>query len=87
MTWGAARTTIDVPCTVDLEQTQDALRAYVNLEGIDVGPGDEVIIHDAPTTIAFGQQAIYERRATVRRAGAFQRAWAHSEGYLVVTEL
>lgn len=83
--WG--RETIEVPCTIDLEQSPDSLHAYVDLEGIEVGPGDEVLVHDAPTNIPFGQQAVYERHATVRRAGPLRRVWAHVEGYLELTEL
>jgi hypothetical protein len=76
-----------VPCTIDLEQSPDSLHAYVDLDGIVVGPGDEVIVHDAPTSIAFGEHSIIERTATVRRAGPLQRLWAHIEGYLELTEL
>ena len=82
----AERETI-VPCTIDLEQSPDSLHAYVDLDGIVVGPGDEVIVHDAPTSIPFGERAVLERTATVRRAGPVQRLWAHIEGYLELTEL
>ena len=78
---------IEVPCTVDLEQTPDSLHAYVDLEGADPGPGDEVIVHDAPVSIAFGERAIHRRTATLRRAGPLRRFWAHVEGYLELTEL
>ena len=81
------RGTLEVPCTIDIEQTPDSLHAYVDLQGYSVGPGDEVIIHDAPASIAFGERAIYKRLATVRRASAFQRFRAHIEGYLELTEL
>jgi hypothetical protein len=81
------RGTFEVPCTIDIEQTRDSLHAYVDLDGFDVGPGDEVIVHDAPSGIAFGERAILQRRATVRRASVFQRFWAHVEGYLELTEL
>ena len=85
--WVGTRGTVDVPCTIDLEQTPDSLHAYVDLQGIDVGPGDEVFVHDAPSGIAFGERAVVERRASVRRAGPLQRLWAHVEGYLELTEL
>ena len=84
---GSGRRTIDVPCTIDMEQSPDSLHAYVELHGIDVGPGDEVIVHDAPTDIAFGEHAVFTRQATVRRAGPLGRLWAHIEGYLELTEL
>lgn len=85
--WGSGRETIDVRCTIDLEQTPDSLHAYVDLDGIDVGPGDEVVVHDAPSSIAFGEKTVLDRQATVRRAGPLQRFWAHVEGYLELTEL
>lgn len=81
------RGTIQVPCTIDLEQSPDSLHAYVDLDGIVVGPGDEVLVHDAPTSISFGERAVVQRTATVRRAGPLQRLWAHVEGYLELTEL
>lgn len=85
--WSTRGDTIDVPCTIDLEQSPDSLHAYVDLDGIDIGPGDEVLIHEAPAAIAFGEKAVLLRRATVRRAGPFRRLWAHVEGYLELTEL
>ena len=85
--WMAGPRTLEVPCTIDMEQSPDSLHAYVDLQGIDVGPGDEVIVHDAPVTIPFGESAVYQRSATVRRAGPWQRFWAHVEGYLELTEL
>ena len=83
----AGRETIDVPCTIDMEQSRDSLHAYVDLDGIAVGPGDEVVVHDAPTSIAFGERTVVTRTATVRRAGPLQRLKAHIDGYLELTEL
>ena len=83
----AGRETIDVPCTIDLEQSADSLHAYVDLDGVAVGPGDEVVVHDAPTAIAFGERAVIARTATVRRAGPLRRHRAHLDGYLEWTEL
>ena len=83
----ARRGTFEVPCTIDIEQSPDSLHAYVDLEGFDVGPGDAVIVHDAPSGIAFGERAVLQRHATVRRANLFERFWAHIEGYLELTEL
>lgn len=78
---------VEVPCTLDLEQTGDSLHAYCELEGIDPGPGDEVLILDAPAGIAFGEKTVVARRALVRRAGPLARFWARVEGYLELTEL
>ncbi len=86
MNWFSA-TKIEVPCTVDLEQTNESLHAYVDLEGVEVGPGDEVIVHDAPTGVPFGERQIFHRRATVIRAGLLKRIEARLGGYLELTEL
>ena len=48
--------------------------AHVILQGIDVGPGDEVLVHNPPTRIAWGEQYAVERRATVSRASWWARA-------------
>lgn len=84
---GAGRRTVEVPCTVDLEHTEDSLHAYVELDGVEVGPGDEVLVHDAPTTIGFGERKLHRRRATVRRAGPLERLWTRLTARLELTEL
>ena len=50
---GMSRKTQNIPCTVEIAQTPDSLKAYVVLEGMDPGPGDKVIVHGAPTRIGF----------------------------------
>jgi hypothetical protein len=78
---------VQVPCRVDLEQTNDSLHAYVEIDGVEIGAGDRVILHDAPAMVGFGEKAVYERRATVIKATALERLMAHVEGYLELTEL
>jgi hypothetical protein len=78
---------IEVPCTVDIEHTAEFIHAFVELDGVEIGPGDEVLVHDAPTGVRFGEREVFRRRATVRRAGPLGRLWAHVEGYLELTEL
>ena len=85
--WMTARRTIEVPCTVDLEQTTESLHAYVELHGIEVGPGDQVIVHDAPTAVDFGDRIVCRRRATVVRGSALDKLRARLAGYLELTEL
>ena len=85
--WMTARRTIEIPCTVDIEQTTESLHAYVELHGIEVGPGDQVIVHDAPTTVDFGDRIVCQRRATVVRGGAVDNLLARLAGYLELTEL
>jgi hypothetical protein len=78
---------IVVPCTVDIEHSFDSLHAYVELEGIEVEPGDEVTVHDAPTEVPFGERIVVERRATVVRAGPLERLWTKLVSRLELTEL
>jgi len=83
----AGRHTIEVPCIIDLEQTTESLHAYVDLDGVEIEAGDEVIIHDAPPMVGFGERLVCERRATVVRAGPLRALRARIEGYLKLTEL
>ncbi len=78
---------IEVSCTIDVEQTVESLHAYVELDGVDAGPGDIVILHDAPTDVGFGEHLICWRRATVQRAKWHDRMWAYVNGYLELAEL
>jgi F420-0:gamma-glutamyl ligase-like protein len=68
--------TLNVPCTVDIERTPEALYAHVDLDGIDIRPGDIVLIHDAPTSVDNGAHVVCQRQATVTRAGWIARLWA-----------
>ena len=72
-TWMRRR--VDVPCTVDISQTAESLHAHVELDGIEVNAGDAVLVHDAPTYVAYGQRIVCGRRATVTRAGLLGRFW------------
>jgi hypothetical protein len=83
----ATHRSIEVPCTVDIEHTTDSLHAYVDLAGVDVGPGDRVIVHGAPTQVAFGDRVICQCYATVTRASVLDRLMAKLVGYRELTEL
>jgi hypothetical protein len=82
-----ARRAIEVPCTVDLEQTSESLHAYVELHGVHVNAGDQVIVHDAPTAVNFGDRIVCDRRATVVRATPLGSLLARLAGYAELTEL
>jgi hypothetical protein len=82
-----ARRTVEVPCTVDVEHTFDSLHAYVELDGVEVGPGDEVLVHGAPTEVGFGEHVVRRCRATVVRAGWLERWWTKALARLELTEL
>ena len=85
---GRRRTVEVVPCTIDLENTLDSLHAYVELQGVEVGPGDEVLLLDAPTEIPpYGQRVVREGRAAVVKAGPLGRLWTYLTSPFELTEL
>ena len=59
----------------------------VEIEGVHVGPGDRVVVVDAPGLVAFGEQRDFVRVARITRATRLQRLMARIEGYLELTEL
>lgn len=85
--WKQGRRVVEVPCTVEIEQTADSLHAHVELSGVEIEPGDEVTVHDAPTSIAFGESTLIHSRATVVLAGRPERLWARISSYFELTEL
>lgn len=88
MAWIGPRKSFDVPCTVEIEQTSETLHAHVVLDGdIQIQPGDEVLVHDAPTGVEFGERLVVRRTATVVRGSPLDRLRARIEGYLELTEL
>jgi hypothetical protein len=73
---------------VEIEQSSETLHAHVVLDGdIQIQPGDEVTVHNAPTHVAFGERLVVRRIATVVRGSALDRLRAKLEGYLELTEL
>jgi hypothetical protein len=75
MTRLTRRDSIDVQCTVDLAHLPETLHAHVELSGIDIEPGDTVLVHEAPSHIGYGEHRVFNRRATVWRAGRLYRWW------------
>lgn len=86
-TLSAAARRFDVPCTVELEHTSETLHAHVELDGVEIEPGDTVIVHDAPTQVPFGEKLVCRRIATVERASPLQRAWTRLASRFELTEL
>jgi hypothetical protein len=85
-----SRTTMEAPCTIEIEQTAESLHAHVTLDGdIEIRPGDEVLVHDAPTEaeVPFGERAVFRRTATVVRASTLERFWTKLTGNLEFYEL
>ena len=77
----------EVPCTVEIERSADSFHAYAVPENVMLRPGDEVIVHGAPSQVAFGEKYSFETYATVIRAGFFRRYWTQFRSILELTEL
>jgi hypothetical protein len=82
-----SRRSVEVSCFVDIEQTARDFHAHAVPEGIDLAPGDVVLVHDAPSSVAFGQRVTRECRATVLRAGPLTRFWTRATSILALTDL
>ena len=86
--WLNGRRTVEVPCTVEIEQTPESLHAHVTLDAdFDIEPGDEVLVHDSPVSVPYGERLTVRRTATVIRAGRLERLWTRLAGHLELTEL
>ena len=82
------RQEFEVPCTLTIEHSADSLHAHVDIDAdLDIRPGDEVIVHDAPTDIAFGQWLVVARKATIIRASLIERLWIKFAGHFEMNEL
>jgi hypothetical protein len=80
--------TIEVPCTVAIESSAESLHAHVDIRGdIDIQPGDQVLVHDAPTHVTFGEDLFVHRTATIVRAGVFERLWTRFTANFELLEL
>jgi hypothetical protein len=64
-----------VPCSIEMVNTGEDFYAHVVLEGVEVGPGDEVLVHNAPTRLPYGSHLVMDSEATVSRASRLGRWW------------
>jgi hypothetical protein len=79
--------TVDVPCTVEIEQTAESFHAHAIPEGIEIRAGDRVLVHGAPSHVEFGSRISVPCRATVIRAGWFERVWTQTTALFELTQL
>lgn len=81
------RSSVEVPCTLDLERTHEHFHAHVELDGVFVNPGDGVQVFEAPTTLEYGEVKTMQSRAVVKKAGWLRRKWTQVVGALEFYEL
>ena len=85
--WLAWRRSERVPCTLDLEATHDQFHAHADLGSVEVNEGDAVLVHGAPTRVAFGEKRTVTTTATVSRASWPRRLLVRVLGTSHVTDL
>ena len=81
------RQEIQATCDLEIEQTPESFHAYSVPAGVDIRPGDQMLIHGVPTNVAFGQHVKLSLRATILRAGWLKRTWTRFAGFFELTEL
>ncbi len=78
----------DTPCTITVEQSSDHFHAHVELaDDVEMEPGDKVCVHGDPISIPFGSREVFERTATVTRAGPVARTLTRLAAYFDFAEL
>jgi hypothetical protein len=78
---------IQVPCTIHIEHTAESLHAHAIPEGVDIQPGDQVLIHGAPSRVNFGESVSLQCTATIIRATILKRFWTQLTGLLEFSAL
>jgi len=81
------RHAIEVPCVVDIEQTGESFHAHAIPLGVDIRPGDCVLVHGAPAQVAFGARLSLPCRATVKRASWLAQWWTQATALFELTSL
>ena len=80
--------TFDTACRIEVQQDANNFHAHVDLDGnVEIHPGDQVLVHGDPISVAFGESVVLHRKATVRRAGLLRRAWTRFAGTFELAEL
>ena len=85
--FGRAPRRFDVPCTLDIEVTQESVHAHAVPEGVTLYPGDRVLVHGVPEHIDFGDRMTRDCTATIIRAGLLTRGWTRLAAFFQLTEL
>jgi hypothetical protein len=78
---------ITLICEIDIEQSFDSFHAHAIPDGAEIGPGDVVIVHDAPQHIAYGERFTGECAGTLIRASWAGRLWTQLSSIFEITEL
>jgi F420-0:gamma-glutamyl ligase-like protein len=72
---------------VTIVHSNESLEAHVELDGIEVRAGDQVLVHQAPVDVGFGERVECRRHATVVRGNWLDGLWARWRGAMEINEL
>lgn len=78
---------VDLRCLIDFEQTPESLHAHAIPQDVEIWPGDEILLHDVPAMVGFGERLTGECRATLLRAGPIERLWTQFRSLFEIAEL
>jgi hypothetical protein len=79
--------TVRTTCLVDIENTNESLHAHAIPEGVEIRPGDSVLVHGAPSHVAYGERVTMQCSATVTRASVLGRYWTYLTAPFELLEL
>ena len=79
--------TLEIECDIDLERSDDSFHAYAIPDGVEIGPGDRLVVHGMPDRLEYGENRRFRARATLHRAGPLRRAWTEFAGVFELTSL
>jgi len=83
-----SKKTETAPCEVEVSHCFESLHAHVKfLNGAEVNPGDEVLIHGAPVLAPYGEIVCEQRTATITRASKLEQLWTRLTGDFELMEL
>jgi len=59
--------------SLEMANTWEDLYAHVELDGVDIGPGDAVQLHHVPVDLPYGQTRYVEGKASYFKASSFKK--------------
>jgi len=73
--------------SLDMSNTWEDLYAHVELEGVDIGPGDAIQLHQVPFDLPYGQKRRVNGKATYFKASSLKRWFIRTFSRFEITML
>ncbi len=78
--------TLALTCDIDIEQSWESFHAHAIPDGVEIEPGDVILVHCAPAVLD-AERYTGQRSATLTRAGFWRRHWTRFSSVFELTEL